>query len=326
MKTNPIKMNKEILKDLNILYVEDDESIKNNTMITLNLVKANVIGADNGKMGLEKFIEQQDTIDIILTDLSMPIMNGLEMIEEIKKIRSDIPVIVTTAHQEITYLKKAIELGINFYILKPIEIYNIIETIIKAMEPVNLKKALIVKNEELMLLNSSLEERIKERTKELEILASTDPLTQINNRRKFFELAAHRFKTEKEDLYAVMIDIDKFKNINDTYGHQTGDEILKLITETISDKLYEDDIFGRVGGEEFAIVCNCKDSTHLEKIENIREVIEDLTYNDIKFTISIGLTKINDEDKNIDMLLGRADAALYEAKGSGRNKFIFRDY
>ena len=326
MKTNNIKMNKELLKDLNILYVEDDEAIRNNTMITLKLLQANIINAIDGKDGLDKFITHQNTIDIILTDLSMPNMDGLEMIEEIQKINPDIPIIITTAHQENNYLKTAIRLGINYYILKPIEIYNMIETIIKAMEPVNLKKALLEKNEELMKLNVSLEERIEERTKELEVLASTDPLTQIHNRRKFFELSSIRFEQNNNDLYTVMIDVDKFKDINDKYGHQTGDEILKLVANAIKENLNSDDILGRIGGEEFAIVYNSKDSLHIEKIEKLRQEVENLTYNGIKVTISLGLTKRIKEDKNIDRLLTRADNALYEAKGTGRNKLIFREY
>jgi diguanylate cyclase (GGDEF)-like protein len=326
MRTDNIKMNKELLKKLNILYVEDDEAIRNNTIITLNLLQANIFDAIDGKDGLNKFIEHQDKIDIILTDLSMPSMSGLEMIEEIKKIRSDIPVIITTAHQESNYLKTAIRLGINYYILKPIEIYNMIETIVKAMEPVNLKKALVEKNEELMKLNASLEERIKERTKELEILASTDPLTQIHNRRKFFELSATRFRQNNDNLYAVMIDVDQFKDINDKYGHHTGDEILKHVTNAIKENLSSEDIFGRVGGEEFAIVYNSDDSSHINKIEKLRKVVENLSFNGIKVTISLGLTKKNQEDKNIDRLLSRADKALYEAKGAGRNKVIFREY
>lgn len=318
-------MTDNILDNLTILYVEDEESIKKNTLITLELLNANIIDASNGKEGLEKFIDNKDKIDIIITDLSMPIMNGLEMIEEIKKINESIPTLITTAHQEISYLKKAIELNVTSYILKPIDIRDIVTTVEKAMEPIRLKEALIAKNEELIALNNSLEDKIKERTKELEKLASTDFLTGINNRRNFFKLSSENFANNKDDLYAVMIDIDKFKNINDKYGHNIGDEILKLTTSTISAELNENDIFGRLGGEEFAIVYESSKQEHLEKIEKIRKDIENIKYKDISFTISLGLAKKEDYDKNIDALLSRADKALYEAKGSGRNKLIFRE-
>ena len=318
-------MTTDTLKDLTILYVEDDEAIKNNTVVTLQLVNAQVIEASNGEEGLKKFIENQISIDIILTDLSMPIMDGIEMIEEIKKIKKDIPILITTAHQDISYLKKAIELGVTSYILKPIDIRNIIKSIEKAMEPILLKKELLKKNEELMSLNNSLEEKIKERTKELEKLASTDYLTGINNRRSFFTLAKKKFEKSDTNLYAVMLDLDNFKSINDEYGHKVGDEILILTTKTIQENLKKDDIFGRIGGEEFAIIFSCADEKHIEKIDEIRKIVQNIKYDDVLFTISIGIAQKLPTDKNIDILLSRADSALYDAKGSGRNKLIFRE-
>ena len=323
-------MTADSLSNLTILYVEDNKAIKENTIVSLSLLNATIISANNGKDGLSLFIEQNSKIDIIITDISMPVMNGLEMIEEIKEIRKDIPILITTAHQEIPFLKKAIELGVTSYILKPIRVSNVISSIIKAMEPILLKNQLIEKNNELLKLNNSLEEKIKARTKKLEILASTDFLTGIHNRRSFFLLAKKIFAEEDttNKLYAVMIDVDNFKILNDTYGHQIGDEVLKLLTKSISSVLQEDDIFGRLGGEEFAIICKYdkNNSTDLEKIDEIRNLVENLKYDDIKFTISIGVTSKHENDKNIDMLLNRADKALYEAKNTGRNKVIFRDY
>lgn len=322
-------MTANLLSDLTILYVEDNKAIRENTILSLNLLNATIIGANNGQEGLDSFIKNNSKIDIILTDISMPVMNGLEMIEEIKKIKSDIPILITTAHQEIPYLKKAIELGVTSYILKPINVETIINSIVKAMEPILLKNQLIEKNQELLKLNNSLEEKIKERTKELELLASTDFLTGIHNRRNFFYLAKKRFnKTPSNQLYAIMIDVDNFKKVNDTYGHQVGDKILKLLTKNISLNLNEDDIFGRIGGEEFAIIYegNKNDAQDMKKIKNLKNIIENLTYNDIQFTISIGVALKHENDSNIDMLLSRADKGLYEAKNAGRNKVIFRDY
>lgn len=318
-------MTNNILDNLTVLYVEDDDSIKKNTIVTLELLNAIIIDASNGKEGLEKYHEHINDIDIIITDLSMPIMNGLEMIEEIKKINDNIPTLITTAHQEISYLKKAIELNVTSYILKPIDIRDIITTVSKAMEPIKLREELIAKNEELITLNNSLEDKIKERTKELEKLASTDFLTGINNRRNFFKLSSEKFENNTKNIYAVMIDIDKFKDINDRYGHNIGDEVLKLTTKTINDNLNADDVFGRLGGEEFAIVYENCDKSHLEKIEKIRRDVENIQYEDVAFTISLGVAKKEDFDRNIDALLSRADKALYDAKGSGRNKLIFRE-
>lgn len=322
-------MNNEILKNLTILYVEDDEFIRENTVITLSMLELNVISAIDGEDGIKKFHENSN-IDFILTDISMPNMNGLDMIEEIKKSKEDIPVVITTAHQEISYLHRAIELHVNSYIMKPIDISNLIKALIKAVEPSILKNELIKKNTELIELNNSLEEKIELRTKELRILASTDSLTGINNRREFFKLSNELFKENKEsNFFAVMIDIDNFKRLNDTYGHSIGDEVLILLTKTITALLKENEIFGRLGGEEFAIVYKLDSNKEsYEKINSIRQTIENLAFGNgnsqIKFTISVGISQKCEEDSSVDSILARADKALYEAKGSGRNKVIFR--
>lgn len=324
-------MNKEILKNLNVLYVEDDDFIRENTIITLNMLGLNVLDAVNGQDGLKKFIEASN-IDLILTDISMPIMNGLEMTEKIKETNPFIPVVVTTAHQEIQYLHKAIELNIASYIMKPIDIPGLIKSLIKAVEPVILRNEIIEKNKELIALNNSLEDKIKERTKELEILASTDSLTGINNRRNFFKLSKELFKSSTDDnLYAVMIDVDNFKLLNDNYGHALGDEVLILLAKTIANMLPEDNIFGRLGGEEFAIVYTLtSNEDKIKKVNHIRETIANLKFDneksEIKFTISVGVSQKHKKDSSIDAILTRADKGLYEAKDSGRNKVIFRTY
>ncbi len=156
-------INEQMLKDITVLYVEDDNAIQQNTIVTLELVNAKIIPAVDGKDGLEKFIENQEEIDIIVTDLSMPNMDGLEMIEEIKKINKDVPVLITTAHQDISYLKQAIELGITSYIIKPIDIRNIIISISKAIEPANERKELLLKIKTLKEENESLKKQLEEK-------------------------------------------------------------------------------------------------------------------------------------------------------------------
>lgn len=156
-------INEQMLKDITVLYVEDDNAIQQNTIVTLELVNAKIIPAVDGKDGLEKFIENQEQIDIIVTDLSMPNMDGLEMIEEIKKINKDVPVLITTAHQDISYLKQAIELGITSYIIKPIDIRNIIISISKAIEPANERKELLLKIKTLKEENESLKKQLEEK-------------------------------------------------------------------------------------------------------------------------------------------------------------------
>ncbi len=183
----------------------------------------------------------------------------------------------------------------------------------------------------------TLDKKVNERTedlqemiKKLDFLASYDPMTGIYNRRKFFELAEAKFSKSPAGLCAVMMDIDKFKKINDTYGHPSGDTVIKAVAGAISEHLEKGAIFGRLGGEEFAIICRYPVHKDIEKhLELIRKKVEQLVITAergdlIRCTISIGVVKAGETVRNLDELLNRADELLYKAKGSGRNKTIFR--
>lgn len=185
-----------------------------------------------------------------------------------------------------------------------------------------------------------LECAVEKRTKELndinvklEILASTDSLSGVKNRRSFYESSTPMIKynrRENKSLAVFMIDIDKFKMVNDIYGHAVGDEIIKSIALKIEDTLRTSDIFGRLGGEEFATVLpNTTERGALKAAENIRKEIENLEYitnkkEKVKVTISIGIALLESNDIDLDTILRRADLALYEAKRNGRNKVILQ--
>ena len=143
------------------------------------------------------------------------------------------------------------------------------------------------------------------------------------------ELGEKLFKKNSMNLFAVIIDIDKFKKINDQYGHPAGDIVIQTITKTISELLPEETIFGRLGGEEFAILHQTSSAdTTKNIIEEIRRAVSKLEifHNSVclkNITISNGIANTRDSD-TLDSLLNRADEALYEAKKTGRNKICFR--
>ncbi len=164
---------------------------------------------------------------------------------------------------------------------------------------------------------------------ELEMLASTDGLTGILNRRVFFEEAEKeiiRAKRYGQHFSVLMIDIDDFKNINDTHGHQYGDEVINSLVKIVKKLIRQTDYFGRIGGEEFAIILIETRIKNAEKIaERIRKSTEEdriLTENQksICFTISVGITEFSTEDGSFSDVLHRSDQAMYRAKNLGKNK------
>ena len=171
-----------------------------------------------------------------------------------------------------------------------------------------------------------LNDELRSLNVELEALATTDSLTGISNRRIFFVLAKDevaRSRRYQRPLTALMIDIDRFKDVNDTHGHAIGDKVLKALAQACITTLRETDVFARLGGDEFVILLpetedGKEQADRLRRtIERMRTSLDDGT--DLAITVSIGVASARPEDETIDDVLGRADVALYEAKQSGRN-------
>jgi diguanylate cyclase (GGDEF)-like protein len=175
-----------------------------------------------------------------------------------------------------------------------------------------------------------LQREVEARTEELRRLARTDPLTGIHNRRYFLDVAEkelQRARRYQRSLALLMIDIDHFKEVNDTFGHAAGDVALKAMVAACEQELRESDRMGRLGGEEFAIMLPEVDHARAESVaERLRTTVDqlDVTYPgaQIHLTVSIGIACLGVEDLNLEGLLRRADAALYQAKAEGRNRVV----
>lgn len=434
-------MNKEILKDINVLYVEDEDDVREFTSKTISTIVNSVETARNGKEGLEKFQENKE-INLILTDINMPKMGGLEMCAEIRKIDNEVPIVITSAHSDPDFLKKAIDVKVSAYAMKPIDLYHLIESMIKAVEPIFLRKKLeyinltlenkveeavkqtksildaqdnmviltdlanpidankkffeyfqvsnleefLIKHNSILdvfkrdnnLLNKDIfedsknwisklsglneidrtvkienkdgEDRVftiniddyeqkgehyvisftditelKEKSNLLEYQANHDQLTGLFNRQKFNEIFKKEIKREKRynnNLSLIIFDIDNFKNFNDDFGHNVGDEVLKIISKVLLENIREHDSVARWGGEEFLVLLPQTDELGAKNVaEKIRKAIESYKRDDIprQITASFGVTRFK-EDDNETSVLKKADDALYKAKKEGKNR------
>ncbi|MDD3517521.1 MAG: GGDEF domain-containing protein [Chromatiales bacterium] len=163
---------------------------------------------------------------------------------------------------------------------------------------------------------------------ELEHLATTDPLTGVLNRRRFWELAQEEFSRARRyqrALSLLVLDIDHFKNINDTHGHPVGDQVIRTVAEFCIDTARSTDVVARLGGEEFAILLPETPLANAETVaERLRQMIgsSPIGVGDllIPLTASIGVAELDAEDADFDALVLRTDRALYEAKGAGRDR------
>ncbi len=195
------------------------------------------------------------------------------------------------------------------------------------IEVIASQAAISLENSELY---ANLEEKVSKRTRQLEnltekfkLLSVTDQLTRLNNRRKIDEVLAYEYEQAsryKIPLSVILMDIDKFKDINDQYGHQAGDRVLVEFGQVLQSRIRSADTLGRWGGEEFVIICPETDEVNAAVLaEQLRAEIANHKFDSaIPVTSSFGVSQLK-SDISVDRLLMNADRALYEAKGAGRN-------
>lgn len=172
------------------------------------------------------------------------------------------------------------------------------------------------------------ERALLESREHLKHLAMIDELTGISNRRKLLEdgdREFHRAQRYERSLSVLMLDIDHFKKVNDTFGHQAGDEALRKVTRTCQLTLRKNDLFGRLGGEEFAVILpEASQEAAVETAERMRQDVSSMVIQTLKgevtLTLSIGVSSIAEKVSNFEELLNNADRAMYQAKSGGRNR------
>jgi diguanylate cyclase (GGDEF)-like protein len=279
-----------------------------------------VVTATNGQEALDRV--HGEAPHLILCDVMMPVIDGFEVSRRIKSDTSlpFIPIILVTAKDTAEDIVEGLEAGADDYISKP---YNFkeLEARVRAMLRIKrLQDELDQKNRELEVAN-----------KRLRKLSITDGLTGLFNHRHVHELLRDEWERSLrsgEPVGVAMLDLDRFKSINDTYGHPTGDVVLYETARIISETAREIDMVGRYGGEEFiAILPNTDEEAAAHFAERVREQVEAHLYrdedNEIRMTVSCGVASAPREGiESPEALLKMADEALYSAKTSGRNRVI----
>ena len=305
----------EEIKNAKILVVDD---IKTNCDVLKRRLESNEFIVDismSGKEALEKI--NQHKYDLILLDVLMPEVNGLEVLIKVREQYSadKLPIIMVSSFDDVESISKCIQLGASDYLSKPVNSTILTQKVASTLE----RKALREREEQLL--------------SELHRQAITDEMTGIPNRRYVFDILEKSFleidKESKEHFATAIFDIDHFKNVNDTYGHAAGDEIIKKVSFIATSVINAPDIFGRIGGEEFLAVIFNNSKEHLQQIcEKVRSTIEnDETLFDnqkIRVTISGGVC-FTDESTSVSDMVNKADERLYLAKKNGRNKFYLNE-
>jgi len=286
--------------DINILIIEDEQESASILQSSIAQLGYKVWAVSDPKEGLDMF--RNMPIAVVITEMRSAKMNGIEVTKAVRKISPETNVVVATFYSFIGSAIEAMAIGAYGYITKP---FNTLE--IKLVS----EKAV----ERYLLLNNNSE---KDYYAQLSVL---DGLTGLYNRRYFdqlMEIEFTRLKRHAASFSLLMLDIDNFKIYNDTNGHPAGDALLKKATEVFKNTVREIDSICRYGGEEFVITLPQTDKQGAQMVAN-RLLVQIGIY--MPTTVSIGIASFPDDAQDRHLLLEKADAALYEAKHTGKNKW-----
>ncbi len=303
-----------------ILIVDDHEDNIEVLKVRLESWGYLTASAYNGRDAL-RLVEAQPP-DLILLDVMMPEMSGIEVARRIKgnEALPFIPIIMQTALDSTDDKVEGLEAGADDYITKPIDFAELKARVRSMLRIKRLQESLKEREKELLEVNE-----------QLLLMSQTDALTGLHNRRHLNERIDEMFSHAKrlnEPFSLVMCDLDKFKSVNDTYGHQAGDEVLKQLAAILTDEAREIDRVGRYGGEEFMLLLP---GTAVEAAvtfaERVRKRIEGHTFSfpdgTLTRTSSFGVAGWpNPRIDECDALVRMADDALYVAKETGRNRVV----
>jgi len=300
---------------MKVLIAEDELTSRRLLEHTLTKWGYEVVSVRDGYQAWD-VLQSEDAPKLAILDWMMPGLNGVDVCRKVRALRTGedqyVFVILLTAKSSKQDVIDGIEAGADDYVVKPFD-HQELRVRLQAGERIIRLQSELVKARELFKTQ-----------------AMYDPLTGAFNRRAIMErLDAElaRADREKTQLSVAMLDLDHFKNVNDTYGHQAGDEVLRETVRRIQSSLRQYDCVGRYGGEEFLIVVpglgeNGEHVVFERILQTVSERNMDMPGGDARVTASLGVATWDDSSDTADELISAADSALYEAKRNGRNRVV----
>ena len=293
------------------ILIVDDTKINIDILIELLGNMYDIVVSLSAKRALT--ILETTSVDLILLDILMPDMSGYDVCRllKAKEETQNIPVVFITSSTDEESIDQAFEVGGIDYITKP---FMALELLARVKTHLN---------------TQDLIQKLESSHSTMELLASQDHMTKLYNRRYFSEISENILELAKrgdKNLSIMMLDIDKFKDVNDTYGHHVGDNVIIALADLLKEFSRSSDIACRFGGEEFILLLpeTSSEGAYLiaeklrKKVEEFSVILADNSF--LKFTVSIGVAEVEiHEDSAIERSIQRADTALYKAKESGRN-------
>lgn len=316
-----------------VLIAEDDTFASRLLEKYLTLSGYKVLKAGDGKAALRMILEHAPPI--VITDWMMPEMSGIELCRALRTQEGigSIYIVIVTAHSPAERLVEAFEAGADEFLAKPINRQELMARLRAAERIIRLEQDLARRMRDIHRLNAEMavaNEQLASVNEKLLYMATTDELTKLVNRREALnrldQYWAH-WKRHGHPFTAIMLDIDRFKRINDTHGHAAGDAILEQTAEVLLKGIRASDMVCRLGGEEFLVICQETDEQGgVTCAENLRGRIASHVFlhgrKHIPVTISLGVAEARSNMSDPDALLCAADEALYAAKNSGRNRVV----
>lgn len=298
---------------LTTLVIDDSETLRAEILQILKEASLfdSYLEACDGLEGFKVLLNNR--VDLVLCDLEMPRMDGFRFLAMMRAREEfqDVPVIILTGREDRDTKIRGLEQGASDYLTKPFDAGELVARV------------------RVQLKVKSLQDELKRSNDMLRTLSITDPLTHLHNRRHLMEMVEKEFQRASRKgahLSLIILDIDYFKKVNDTYGHQEGDRVLTILADIVRRRLRSYDLAARYGGEEFVLLLP-ETPVHeamaiAERLRlEVQEHVFDGSLQGQVLTISLGVaTYPSPRIESIDSLFRQADEALYRAKQSGRNR------